>query len=237
MLPQRFRPSVTAAMASTVGCANLERLAAGIASVAYWLQLSRWCHQHPASQLPKEMRAPNREKLWQAVIDQEHLDNSPIVYLEFGVYRGTSMRWWVGRLSHPDSRFIGFDTFTGLPERWRRSEPVGWFNADGKLPDIPDARCQFEPGLFQETLPKFIEQTDLSKKLVVQLDADLYSATLFVLARLAPHLKTGDILFFDEFTCPLDEFRAFQELIRCFHIRYSVLGVTPGYTRVCIKIL
>lgn len=237
MLPQRFRPSVTTAMASTVGCANLERLAAGIASIAYWLQLSRWCHQHPASRLPKEMRAPNREKLWRAIIQQEQLVNLPILYLEFGVYRGTTMSWWVERLFHPDSRFVGFDTFTGLPERWRRSEPKGWFNAGGKLPEIPDSRCSFEAGLFQETLPKFIERTDLSGRLVVQLDADLYSATLFALARLAPHLKTGDVLLFDEFTCPLDEFRAFQELIRCFHIEYTVLGVTSGYTQVSIKIL
>src|SRR5579871_3098569 len=116
MLPQRFRPSVTSVMAGTVGRVNLDRVAAGIASIAYWLQLSRWCHLHPISELRKDMRAPNREKLWDAVIDQERLDESPLLYLEFGVYQGRSMSWWLERIRNPESRFVGFDTFTGLPE-------------------------------------------------------------------------------------------------------------------------
>ena len=236
MLPQRFRPTVTSVMARTVGPVNLERVAAGIASTAYWLHFSRWCHLHPISQLPQEMRAPNRERLWQSVIEKERLAESPLLYLEFGVFRGTSISWWLKQIPHPDSRFVGFDTFTGLPERWRRSEPLGWFDAGGRIPEIHDLRCSFEAGLFQNTLPGFVRRTDLTSRLVVQLDADIYTATLFVLTRLAPYLKSGDILFFDEFSCPLDEYRAFQELVRCFHVQYEFLGATTGYTRVCIKI-
>jgi|SRR5579859_154078 len=237
MLPQRFRPTVASVMARTAGSVNLERVAAGITSVAYWLHFSRWCHLHPVSGLPSRMHAANREQLWESIIEKVGLSDSPILYLEFGVYRGKSMAWWLERISHPDSRFIGFDTFTGMPERWRRSEPLGWFNANGQLPDIQDPRCRFEAGLFQDTLPGFINRTELGRRLVLQLDADLYTATLFVLARLAPYLKPGDILFFDEFSCPLDEYRAFQELVRCFHVKYEFLGATPGYTRVCLRIL
>jgi hypothetical protein len=165
------------------------------------------------------------------------LDSLPIQYLEFGVYRGESLSWWLKRLSKPNARFAGFDTFTGLPERWRRSEPLGAFNANGNLPDIKDPRCSFEVGLFQDTLPGFIERNDLSGRLIVQLDADLYTSTLFVLTRLAPHLKSGDILFFDEFSCPHDEFRAFHEFVRSFRVKYEFIGAVYGYTRVCIKIL
>ena len=237
MLPQRFRPTVSLLMARTVGQMNLELPANGIASIAYWIRFSRWCNMHPLPRLAHGLYARNRELLWEAVIQKESLAESPILYLEFGVYRGYSMRWWLNRISQTDSSFVGFDTFTGLPERWRRSEPLGAFNVDGKVPEISDERCHFEVGLFQQTLPDFIRRTDMNQKLVLQLDADLYSATMFVLARLVPYLKTGDILFFDEFSCPLDEYRAFHELVRLFHIKYEFLGATPGYTRVCIKIL
>jgi O-methyltransferase len=39
----------------------------------------------------------------------------------------------------------------------------------------------------------------------------MFTSTLFVLTTPAPFLKPGDLIFFDEFSCPLDEFRAFEE--------------------------
>ena len=236
MMPQRIRPTVSAVLGNTLGRLNLERPAAGIASIAYWLRLSRWCWAHPIQRLPDGKYGKGRGWLWESVIRKEGLDLIPIKYLEFGVYRGESLKWWLGRISHPDSRFVGFDTFTGLPERWRRSEPLGAFDAGGKLPDIKDPRCSFEAGLFQNTLPGFIKRTDLSGRLILQFDADLYTATLFVLTRLALYLKPGDILFFDEFSCPIDEFKAFEEFVRSFHIKYEFLGAVYGYTRVAVKI-
>jgi hypothetical protein len=169
-------------------------------------------------------------------MEQEALDQQPINYLEFGVYRGDSLRLWLAGISHPDSRFVGFDTFTGLPERWRPTEQAGHFNANGAVPDIKDPRCSFEVGLFQDTLPAFVARTDLSGRLVVNLDADMFTSTLFVLTTLAPYLKPGDLIFFDEFSCPLDEFRAFEEFVRSFRVEYEVLNAVYGYTRVCIKI-
>ena len=237
MLPQLFRPTVSSFLAETIGRVDLEYPASGLASVAYWLHFSRWCRLHPIPRPADGKYGRGRAWLWESVLKKEGLDSLPVQYLEFGVYRGESLSWWLKRLSHPDARFAGFDTFTGLPERWRRSEPLGAFNAHGKLPDIQDPRCSFEVGLFQDTLPGFIEHNDLSRRLIIQLDADLYTSTLFVLTRLAPHLKSGDILFFDEFSCPLDEFRAFREFVRSFRVKYEFMGAVYGYTRVCIKIL
>jgi O-methyltransferase len=237
MLPQRFRPAVSSVLANTIGYLNLERPAAGLASIACWLQLAHWCNRHPIPRLANGEYGKGRGGLWESIIQKAGLESLPVLYLEFGVYRGESISWWLKKLPHPDSRFIGFDTFTGLPEKWRRSEPKGWFNADGNLPDIGDSRCGFEKGLFQDTLPGFIKKHDLSRRLVIQLDADLYTSTLFVLTNLAPHLKSGDIVFFDEFTCPIDEYRAFHEFTRVFRIRYEFLGAVYGYTRICIRIL
>ena len=142
----------------------------------------------------------------ESVIETEALDRGPISYLEFGVYRGDSLRLWLGGISRPDSRFIGFDTFTGLPERWRPTEPAGHFNANGAIPDIKDPRCSFEVGLVSRHRFRLSWLVlDLSGRLVVNLDADMFTSTLFVLSTLAPYLKFGDLIFFDEFSCPLDE--------------------------------
>jgi O-methyltransferase len=236
-IPQVFRPTVTSVLAKTVGRMNLEGPAVGLTAVAYWARFSRWCSTHPIPGAANGKHGEGRGWLYRSVIEKEALAQRPITYLEFGVYRGDSLRSWLDGISHPGSRFIGFDTFTGLPERWRPTEPAGHFDANGRLPDIKDPRCNFEVGLFQDTLPGFVVRTDLSGQLVMNLDADMFTSTLFVLTTLAPFLKSGDLIFFDEFSCPLDEFRAFEEFVKSFRIKYEVVCAVYGYTRVCIKIV
>ena len=235
-IPQAFRPTVTSVLSKTVGLVNLEAPAVGLTAIAYWARFSRWCRTHPTPGAVNGKNGKGRDWLYQSVIDQEALNRVPMHYLEFGVYRGDSLRLWLTKILHPNSRFVGFDTFTGLPERWRPTEPAGHFNANGAIPDIKDSRCSFEVGLFQDTLPAFVTRTDLSGRLVVNLDADMFTSTLFVLTTLAPYFKSGDLIFFDEFSCPLDEFRAFEEFVRSFRVKYEVLAAIYGYTRVCIKI-
>ena len=236
-IPQAFRPTVTSVLAGTLGRLNLERPAAGLTAVAYWVRFSRWCKTHPVPGANHRKKENGRNWLYRSVIEHQALDERPLRYLEFGVYRGDSLRLWLDGISNSDSQFVGFDTFTGLPERWRPTEPAGHFNANGAIPDIKDPRCSFEVGLFQDSLPAFVARTDLSGRLVINLDADMFTSTLFVLTTLAPHLKSGDLIFFDEFSCPLDEFRAFEAFARSFRVNYEVIGAVYGYTRVCIRIL
>lgn len=236
-IPQVFRPTVTSVLSKTLGRLNLEAPAVGLTAVAYWARFSRWCSTHPTPGANNGKDCRDRTWLYQSVIEQEGLSQHPINYLEFGVYRGDSLRRWLDGISNPDSKFVGFDTFTGLPERWRPTEPEGHFNAHGVIPDIKDPRCSFKVGLFQDTLPGFVTTADLSDRLVINLDADMFTSTLFVLTTLAPYLKPGALIFFDEFSCPLDEFRAFEEFVRSFRVKYEVVAAVYGYTRVCIKIL
>jgi O-methyltransferase len=231
-----FRPGVTSVMAKTLGRINLEKPAVGLTAIAYWARFARWCNSHPCIDAARKESEKNRTWLYRSVIEREALQDSPVTYLEFGVYRGESLKSWLTELRHSESRFVGFDTFTGMPERWRSTEPLGHFNADGKTPDVKDRRCTFEVGLFQETLPRFVTRTNLSRRLIVNMDADMFSSTLFVLTTLAPYLKAGDLIFFDEFSCPLDEFRAFEEFVRCFRIKYELIAAVYGYTRICLKI-
>ena len=53
---------------------------------------------------------PGRIDLYQHIA---LLTDGPIDYLEFGVWQGASIRSWLELNRHPDSRFVGFDTFEG----------------------------------------------------------------------------------------------------------------------------
>lgn len=119
------------------------------------------------------------------------------MYLEFGVSKGASLRWWVGHVTDPSTAFVGFDTFEGIPAAWG-SQPAGSYTADGAIPDIGDGRVGFEVGRFEETLQGFLDTHQLMHPLVLHLDADLYASTETVLRAVGPLLTTGDVVIFDE---------------------------------------
>ena len=70
----------------------------------------------------------------------------------------------------------------------------------------------------------------------MHLDADLYSSTLFALTSLAPHLKPGDIILFDEFGVPMHEYRAFMDFLSAYPFDYEVLGAVNNYLHVGMKL-
>jgi hypothetical protein len=163
------------------------------------------------------------------------LNNEPITYLEFGTHQGRSMRWWLSLCPNPDSRFVGFDTFEGLPEAWEGLSQ-GHFSTKGKTPDIKDPRCSFVAGLFQQTLPEFLRTYKPAGRQIIHVDADLFSSALFVLNQIGPITQAGDIYIFDEFHVWMDEFRAFQLFLCAFPFRYKVLFRSPDWSQVAIKI-
>lgn len=176
-----------------------------------------------------------RYDMYHYLLKKEKLD-SAIDYLEFGVAFGLSFKWWVENNKSPESRFWGFDTFEGLPEDFnfmKKSE----MSTEGKIPQLDDCRHIFFKGLFQDTLPDFLKSYNPGKRKVINLDADLYSSTLFVLASIAPYLNKGDIILFDEFGVPMHEFRAFEDFFNSFYIKYEVLSAVNNYFQIAIKII
>lgn len=147
---------------------------------------------------------------------QRMLGPGAITYLEFGVHTGKSLRAWLASNRAAASRFVGFDTFTGLPEHWNQTFRQGAFSTGGNPPAIDDPRVEFEIGLFQNTLRPFLKTFEPRGHLVVHLDADLYSATLYALTQLDAHMPAGTILVFDEFQSYLHEFRAWYDYISAY---------------------
>jgi O-methyltransferase len=205
--------------------------------------LSSWVNRHssnvPFSDFYKPFRRyADRVKLHEYVTGQMGLDEKPIQYLEFGVAGGTSFAWWVKANHHPNSRFYGFDTFEGLPEDWHFFKK-GAFSFD--IPFMDDSRGTFIKGLFQNTLYKFLREYERNTDhaaftRVVHMDADLYSSTLFALTSMAPFLREGDIILFDEFNIPNHEFAAWSDFVRSYYIQYEVVGAVNNFYQVAMRV-
>jgi O-methyltransferase len=204
-------------------------------SAFLWLlRLSRWIRSHNCK-VTVESRFALYERVSARVGQHESFD-----YLEFGVHKGTSIQWWLDHVSNPQASFRGFDVFTGLPEDWGRT-PRGTFDCQGMPPAITDPRLTFCKGLFQQTLPLFIRDHLLSnrKRLIVHLDADLYSSTLYVLTSLGNLLRKGDMLIFDEFGSMRNsahEFRAFFDYCSAFKPTFSLIGATRHFKQVAVEL-
>jgi O-methyltransferase len=68
------------------------------------------------------------------------------------------------------------------------------------------------------------------------MDADIYSATLYVLTSISPYLSANDIIIFDEVNVPMHEFKAFTEWVKSYYINYEVLAASNNYYQLAIKI-
>jgi O-methyltransferase len=164
-------------------------------------------------------------------LNEKVLANSAIDYLEFGVSKGESLKHWTDTNTNPNSRFFGFDTFTGLPEKWEvftTTVEQNMFSMDGKPPEIDDARNSFVIGKFQDTLGDFLKDFTPRNRLVVHNDADLYTSTLFTLCECNSIMPAGTIVMFDEFTSVLHEFRAWEDYTAAYGREYTVLAATNG---------
>jgi hypothetical protein len=204
------------------------------------LNLSQWVSEQDKKDIFNDFYTPfrdyaKREKLYDYVITKLNLKNEAFDYLEFGVCEAISFKWWLQNCSNIESRFYGFDTFEGLPENW------GLFlkgDMAANVPMLDDNRAKFIKGLFQETVGTFLQSNNLNngKRKIIHLDADLFSSTIFALTSLAPYLKKGDVLIFDEFNVPNHEFYAFKIFSESYYVKTKLLAAVNNYYQVAFII-
>ena len=70
----------------------------------------------------------------------------------------------------------------------------------------------------------FLKSFNRKNRMVIDIDADLYSSTLFVLSSMHYYLKEGDIIMFDDFLDPLGEFMAFSNYCQAFRIKLRIIS-------------
>lgn len=200
-------------------------------NLAYLSKQSKWINQNkniPYNDFFTSNR--NRDKRFglYTFLNKEMIKDQPINYLEFGVANGGSFYWWLDNHNNTQSKFHGFDTFSGLPEDWGHFKK-GEMNNGNEVLQTTDNRAQFYQGLFQQTVPGFLKNFDNSKLTVIHMDADLYSSTLFTLCSFAPYLKKGDIIFFDEFCVPTHEFLAVKNFTESYYIDLKPVAASNNY--------
>jgi hypothetical protein len=209
-----------------------------MSKAAAYSEMCNWLRQQPFEVNdffnPKATHA-DHYKLFEYAT--ENCKQEPIDYFEFGVDDGETFFWWLQQLKHPDARFFGFDSFEGLPEDWGLLKK-GTFSHGGQAPALNDPRAQFVKGLFQDTLYAFLQTYRSEKRKILFLDADLYSSTLFVLTTLAPYLRSGDLILFDEFFAPRHEYKAWVDFQKAYpHLKVQTFASFGNYNFIGMKVL
>lgn len=115
------------------------------------------------------------------------------LYLEFGVHNGGTINIIA---SSTKNKVYGFDSFEGLPEDWTGMHSKGHFAC--KIPENLPENVELVVGLFEDTLPKFIEKHKDKKVAFVHVDCDLYSSTKCIFDNLKDIFLNGATICFDE---------------------------------------
>lgn len=195
--------------------------------VVNYLKIGRWMTDH---HFDVSWRAEDKYGVWDVVSKQ--LRHQQVLYLEFGVAYGESMRYWSRELKHPNTILHGFDSFEGLPEEsgpWAKGE----FSTDGRIPQIDDPRVRFFKGWFNEVLPTY--SFPPHETLVINMDADLYSSTIYVLRYLRPKIKPGTLIYFDEMNHMEHEPRALDEFMAESGLQFKVVCTDKTMAFVCFE--
>ena len=164
----------------------------------------------------------------------KQIENKQGLYLEFGVFSGHTINHIARQV---DQTVYGFDSFEGLPERWRDTWGAGHFKVK-ELPKVPQ-NVTLIKGWFDKTLPEFLK-THPGDVAFLHVDCDLYSSTQTILTFLAPRIKAGTVIVFDEyFNYPgwrEGEFKAFQEFVAREGWGFEYLNYNRKAEQVSVKI-
>jgi len=174
--------------------------------------------------LANATRIHNRYKVLENAVESTEQIEGTVA--EFGVFEGDTLRF-LATHSSSSRKIVGFDSFKGLPADWEGLLPKGYFETP--VPVFEQANISLEIGIFENTLPKFLEKMETMLSLV-HIDCDLYSSTQFVLENIRPHLMCGTIIIFDEYYgypgWQNHEYLAWKEFV----MKYGISCVAVAYS-------
>jgi len=162
--------------------------------------------------------------LLERLIEQE-IPQIPGLILEFGVYKGYSIRRIACAVEAvaPNRIVYGFDSFEGIPEDWNNMK-AGTFATE--IPYVP-ANVRLITGWFDQVLEDFLKTTK-EPIAFLHVDCDLYSSTDYIFRMLEDRFVSGTIIAFDELAYydgyEEGEYKAFIELIKRTKKVFNFLG-------------
>ena len=159
--------------------------------------------------------------------------------LEFGVWKGESLGFWSSQF--PNAKVVGFDSFEGLSENWGGTGmPKGTFNLAGVAPRVSD-NVELVAGWVEDTVEGYLGSNVLGTIMLVHLDLDTFTPTSVVLRALAPYLKKGGLLLFDEyFGYPGWQHGEHKALVESgLNFRYLAFstGISTGVNQALVEII
>jgi hypothetical protein len=156
--------------------------------------------------------------------------------LEFGVYKAETINYIAKELG-PKYTVYGFDSFQGLPERWRPGYPKSRFTL--KTPPSVQKNVKLIVGWFDEVLPKFLKEHPQPVSFL-HVDCDLYSSTKTIFEHLAPRIQPGTVIVFDEyFNYPgwkESEHKAFLEFVEKYRVQFDYLSYNQFHEQLAVQI-
>ena len=155
------------------------------------------------------------------------------IWLEFGVASGRTINYF-SRFT--ETNVYGFDSFEGLPEKWRDGFDKGAFNRNGVFPEV-NSNVVLIKGWFSDTLVPFLKEKN-KKISFLHIDCDLYSSTKFIFKTVKNYLDDGCIILFDElvnypgYMGETGELLALYEFINETKMKYEWVGMN-GFVGEC----
>ena len=205
-----------------------------VAAVNMNAKMRKWLDQHDNG-----CKFNTRKEIYNYV-SSTLTEGACITLLEFGVFEGSSLGIFSNCNSHIDSRFIGFDTFEGLPEDWNSGWGIiekGSYTTNGNIPDIDDSRVRCIKGYYQDVLDGFLSDFNPVGQLVVHVDCDLYSSSLYVLTMLDKLRHLKPLILMDDFSSPNHMFRAFDDYMSAYRADFNyVASCGDYYDQVCVQL-
>jgi hypothetical protein len=199
--------------------------------------LQRNALQESAEFVQTNLRAarsyPDAQSLLTDCLRLANPENGDLV-CEFGVHTGGSINLIASQCG---CTVHGFDSFEGLPERWRDQFEKGRF----AVTELPKVRKNVHliKGWFDATLPGFLKQHPGNVSFL-HVDCDLYSSTSTVLRLLKHRISKGTVIVFDEFfnypNWQEGEFKAFSEFISHSKCSYEYVAYCRSGEQVAVAI-
>jgi predicted O-methyltransferase YrrM len=154
---------------------------------------------------------------------------------EFGVDAGETINFIARTLQR---EVHGFDSFQGLPEDWAgHADYSDWFQRQGQPPPVLQ-NVKLHVGLFDETLPGFLQE-HRENFAFIHIDSDLYSSAKTIFRRCSNRIQPGTVIVFDEFFnyphWQQHEYKAFMEYVESLNVLVEYLGYSGN--QVAVKIL
>ena len=161
--------------------------------------------------------------------------------LEFGVYKGASLRFWGNNLNN---QVFGFDSFEGLAETFGGIDSSTKFLRQGKKPRRIGKNSHLIVGRVENTLENFLKEHPVSglkeeeNGLIrfCHFDMDVYEPTKYVLERIKSRLQPGSLLLFDEFignpNWKHSEYKALKETLEDTRYEWVAFGPNQALLRI-----